>query len=499
MSDEETTRLSFIIVGASISGLASAIALKTAGHSVLVLERDSQLGGVGPVPNRSACAQIPPNGCKILLDWGLAKEIETHSAPLAGFALYKYAAEGQIPGPDHMGNNMWDLELLEEARGGYLQFSHRELTQFLYNVATKDTEFAPPVSFRFEAEVVEIDCNACSVTLRSGEAHAADAIIGADGVNGVVRRTLLQEEGECTDTEANTGMAVYSAIVENSVAVENGLNLFVDYPGSTIWAGSNRGLKTFPVGAHNDIWILFYTPDSSQEGNWMEEAQKKITDVLGPCDSMLQKLVALAGPATCIQMKEHHALESWVSASGRVLVLGDAAHPLPPGAVHSYSVALEDGAFIGKIFTHTRNSNRVPEFLRAFQEHRESRCSRIRQMEQEYISAITLPDGEMQVERDIGIRARQAAGQNVLEGDMQQMMEDFRMVFGYEATDDADEWWMTWGRYRDDSATSAVVDGSKYSTVFTTTSTQEEQDYPPPSDKYEQLAGKLEGHVQMYS
>lgn len=76
-----------------------------------------------------------------------------------------------------------------------------------------------------------------------------------------------------------------------------------------------------------------------------------------------------------------------MSESGRVLALGNAAHPFPvgastplrlcsslvdgkPGSVHSYSIALEDGLFIGKIFSHTQDRDRVPEFLSAFQEHR---------------------------------------------------------------------------------------------------------------------------------
>lgn len=96
----------------------------------------------------------------------------------------------------------------------------------------------------------------------------------------------------------------------------------------------------------------------------------------------------LSGPATCVQIKNHYELDSWVSDSGKVVVLGEAAHPFPVCnlasvclifalissekiiSLHTYSVAIEDGAFIGKIFSHTSDPGRIMEFLHAFQENR---------------------------------------------------------------------------------------------------------------------------------
>ncbi|KAF8186096.1 hypothetical protein K438DRAFT_1765430 [Mycena galopus ATCC 62051] len=468
---------------ASKDSLAAAFALKSAGHTVLVLEKELQLGGTGTVPN-SGCARMPPNGSKILLDWGLESEVKANSAHVTGFSAYKceprysypsaYAgpkldAEGQLSRPDRLGINRYDEEMLSEARGGYMQFRHRDLIGILHNLALTPSNplpngSSPSVSIIFGAEVVNVDCNACSVTLRSGEIYTADAIIGADGINGVVRQTLMKEEGKSTESDIPTGIAVYSATVPNILITEDDLGLFCDDLGCTIWVGPTRGLTTYGVGKENDISLSIYTPDNSQDGNWVEEAQKAITDILGPCDQ--QRVASVQWPRS--QVKQHCELESWVSKSGRVLVVGEAAHPFPPCSGQAYAAALEDATFIGKIFSHAQILDLVPEFLRAFQEHRqvqpstrpfsdlsvsrEPRLTRIRQMEHEYIYYITLPDGDIQAMRDASIRANYAAGKNALEGDLQQMQEDLRMMFGYEAADDADEWWITWGRYHDTSA-----------------------------------------------
>ncbi|KAJ7687859.1 hypothetical protein B0H17DRAFT_1069457 [Mycena rosella] len=454
MTTDSGPALNFIIVGASVAGLASAIALKASRHNVLVLEKEFQLGGTGPVS--SACARVPPNGSKILFDWGLEAQTRANSNIGAGFDCYKYDG-GMAPGRDFVGVNRWNPELMAEARGDFVQFRHKDLLRILYEEAIKPSKrlqshdkLPPRITVLFGEEVVSVDCDSSSVTMRSGEVHTGDAIIGADGVRGVVRRALLQEEDVDPEScDVPSGMALYGAVVPMALALKDpDLSAFYEYPQSTVGLGTGRGLITLVGGKDNDISVWVYTPDGEQDGSWTESADQKLVDILGPCDSQIKKLAALAGPATCVQIKEFHELESWVSESGRVLILGDAAHPFPAASLHTYSTTLEDAAFLGKIFSHTRNPERVPEFLYAFEEHRRDRCAQIREQDVAYMHVITVGDEQLEA----SMRANQAAGRNLMEGEeshLQQMLEDMRMVFGYDPADDADEWWMSWGRFRD--------------------------------------------------
>ncbi|KAF7371202.1 FAD-binding-3 domain-containing protein [Mycena sanguinolenta] len=482
--------LNFIIVGASVSGVATAIALKKSGHNVLVLEKDEQLGGAASGFN--ACARICPNGSKILLDWGLLEaETKAKAAPMPGFAFLKYNA-GYTEGsePDLLGENRWNEDLLFEARGGYIQFRHQDLMRILYDEAVRDSSC---VSVLFGAEVVNIDCDACEVTLSSGEVHTADAIIGADGPSGIVRRILLEEEGDSLESDVQTGMALYSTIIPKALVYENGLAPWFyefDDIGSALWVGPKRAAWIFPVGGENDLALTVYTPDSTQDSSWTEPAQMKLKDVMGECDIRLKRLAALAQDVTCVKIKNPHPLESWVSESGRVAVLGEAAHPFPPSGFHPYSIALEDAVFIGKIFSHTRDRDRVREFLAAFQEHREQRCSLIREADMSYVQA-SICEGEMHDQRDAGMRANHAAGRNAMEGDFQQMLEEVRIIFGYSASDDADEWWINWGRFKPTRLQNEDLDGTRLLPTFfssiTTVSTDEvvrpDVEYTMPHEK----------------
>ncbi|KAJ7502600.1 hypothetical protein B0H11DRAFT_2274728 [Mycena galericulata] len=456
--------LKFIILGASTAGLAAAIALKTAGHDVVVVEQESQLGGTDAVP--SGGVRLPPNGCKILFDWGLEDEIRAKAVVGAGFTVYKYDPKGKESRRDYIGSNFWDPELLSEARGLFLQMRHKDLLHILYDAALKDPFKAPhnghtsmpKVTVKFGAKVVSADFDVCSVTLASGEVYRGDVLIGADGATGIFRRQLREEQDDPGD-DTLKGLAVYSAVIPKAIAIadEELKALYTDTQKHmvTFWMGPNRGAQAFLAGKEEDVVFWVYTPDTPQDGAWTRPAERKITEVLGTCDPLITRLAALAGPATCLQIKNHSKLRSWVSASGKVLLLGEAAHPFPIISLHTYSIAIEDGAFIGKIFSHTRNPSRVREFLGAFEENRRPRCLHIDLAEKEYIDVMALPDGEMQAGRDASMRANAAAGRNVMDSGDQNpeqisaMWEGMRVVFGYDPADDADEWWITWGRLRD--------------------------------------------------
>ncbi|KAJ7451791.1 hypothetical protein B0H11DRAFT_2246219 [Mycena galericulata] len=424
--------LNFIIVGASVAGLASAIALKASGHNVTVLEQKMQLGGADSI--------------KRLADNG-----------------------GPGRSRDYIGLNRWDPELLSEARGEFLLFRCVDLLQMLYNEAIRKPvrsstltvleRESTPTTVLFGAKVIDIDFKSCSATLQSGQKYIGDVVIGADGESGIVRHSLMRGELALEALEDSTAdkrdAPINLAIIPKTLGVADAelAEFWENRNLGTVWMGSNRGAQTC-LGESEDIALWVYTPDNfHQDETLVQDAlASKLIHALGPCDPQIQKLAALAGKFACVQLKDHYELESWVSESGTVMVLGEAAHPFPAASLHTYSIALEDGAFLGKIFSHTRNRNRIPEFLHAFEDHRRHRCFQIRGFEKRYIDLITLPDGKMQANRDELMRANHAAGRNVMDGpesDLLQMLDDTRMVFAYEPTDDADEWWMSWGRLRD--------------------------------------------------
>ncbi|KAJ7687840.1 hypothetical protein B0H17DRAFT_1136011 [Mycena rosella] len=386
--------------------LASAIALKASGHNLLVLEKEPHLGGT--LLGLGGFARVPPNGCKIIFDWGLEIQTRANAAIGRGFAVYK--SREQMTG--------------ERRLIGILL--HQDLLHILDDEVMKPTEQAQAnlsvsrVTVLFGAEVVNIDFNGCSI-------HTSDAIIGADGVWGVVRRTLIQKENTDPRTcDVPTGMALYAAVVPGAFAVEHpDLVLFSQDPESTMErvpteVSEQEDSIVFPdlivtyLRRRSDI--LGGRPDSSQDATWAQEAQRKLTDVLGSCDSQFRKIAGLAGPSTRVQIQNYYKLDSWISENGRVLVLREAAHPFSTEpSSDRYSPIL------GSSYMRLNNIGR------------RSRCHRIREIEKQYIEVIMLGDGEMQKVQDSAMRANTASGRNVMDPspepkNLQQILDDTRMM-----------------------------------------------------------------------
>ena len=115
-------------------------------------------------------------------------------------------------------------------------------------------------------------------------------------------------------------------------------------------------------------------------------------------------------------------------------------------------MAIEDGAVLAKLFSHLLTEDQIPSFLNAFQDLRSPRVSRMFTTELRNIATMCLPPSPTQHLRDQSMRDKYKEGRNVLEGeggDIAEQWEEIKSVFGYDAQDVADDWWVKWGMLRE--------------------------------------------------
>jgi salicylate hydroxylase len=115
-------------------------------------------------------------------------------------------------------------------------------------------------------------------------------------------------------------------------------------------------------------------------------------------------------------------------------------------------MAIEDGAVLAKLFSHLLSEDQIPSFLRAFQDLRHERVDRMFGIEMRNIYTMCLPPGEIQEMRDQSLREKHREGKNVLQGeggDIAEQWEENKVMFGYDAEDEADDWWVKWGLLRE--------------------------------------------------
>ena len=113
-------------------------------------------------------------------------------------------------------------------------------------------------------------------------------------------------------------------------------------------------------------------------------------------------------------------------------------------------MAIEDGAVLAKLFSHLSDESQIESFLYAFQELRQERVCAVRAGEFASVFFMTAA-GAPAADRDASMRAKAARGQNVLEGEgsAEGVWEEYRVVFGYDCEDAADDWWVQWGMLRE--------------------------------------------------
>ncbi|GBE88413.1 hypothetical protein SCP_1302280 [Sparassis crispa] len=435
--------IDFLIVGGGLSGLACAIALTRAGHRVVVLEREDGMKNTGETG-----FHMPPNMSKVLFHWGLKDR-------LAGCGLFSHTMLlTKYDSGEFLGTQIWDDNVLKESRGDVMVLPHYKLHRVLYDAAV-----AGGATVRHGAIVAQVDGTKSEVMLASGEVLTADVIIGADGPRGTCRKAVMGTR----DHGVPIGISMYAATV-SAEHVSQDFNEAHDHIVFVAF-GSQRFVISYPIG-HGQFSLHYYSHDNATQGEYGDLPSSDLSNLMIDCEPRLAKIAQYAGPAVRIPIRDYTYSEGWVHKDGRLVVIGQAAHPFPPGSIQRGAMGIEDAAVLAKLFSHLRSKNEIASFLHAFQGLRRPRILHLRVGAMRNVLFSLLEDGEAQQARDQAMREKYKSGNPVLDNlkDSSEW-DELRATFGYDCEDEADSWWMKWGRLQAKSheryeMMSSTVDGT---------------------------------------
>ncbi|TFY51204.1 hypothetical protein EVG20_g11113, partial [Dentipellis fragilis] len=418
--------IDFVVIGGGVAGLACAVALRRVGHRVTVVEKETRIDGVRPraplpVPmftdtppspppqssqHHMGGTRMPPNMTKIFYHWGLGDKI------LAPGVISERVIMSRLESGRVLGSHRWDSEMLEEAGGEFIFLHHAKLRQIFYETAVERG-----ATIRLGANAVSVSEDGRSVTLSTGEVVHADVVIGADGAHGLCRELVDEDD----DAGRPSGLMMFGGIVPGAAMradprprapAGSGARASVHYYGvrytayavtQWVWFGDKHCALCFPIvsapaadragrgradgdGARQakgeDCALYLYSPDTGSSDDWGElvSAGDLASHATGS-EQRLQKLARLAHHTTRHQLREWPDLDDWVHESGRLVVVGEAAHPFPPGSIQGASMSLEDASVLGKLFSHLISHDQIESFLVAFQELRQERAKKNRIMD----------------------------------------------------------------------------------------------------------------------
>ena len=356
-----------LIAGAGIGGLAAAGCLLLAGHEVEVYEQAPELGEVGAGIQQSA------NATHVLRRLGVLEALEERAfrPPVTEFRLFD---SGEVL-------QALALAATHEERHGapYLQLHRADY----HAVLAARIESLKPGCVRLGATVTGFREDIGSVTLHlaGGERVAGDVLIGADGIKSAVRRQIAGE-----NRPRYTGDSAWRSIVP----VERLPAGFLEGK-SSIWVGPGKhAVVYFLRGGVLLNFVGAVELEERIEESWTQKRpwEELRADFEGWHPDIL-RIVDAADRESCFRwaLNVHPHLPRW--STGRVALLGDAAHPMLPYAAQGAAMAVEDAAVLARALD---EAGSVPGALVLYEAHRKPRARRVVEESRDNRRLFHLPD-----------------------------------------------------------------------------------------------------------
>jgi salicylate hydroxylase len=349
------TRLRVTIVGAGIGGLTAALALAGQGHDVLVVERRTGFGELG------AGIQLSPNASRVLIDLGLGGSLNRIGAE-PRCVIMRAMASGRELAAVPLGPGM-----RERYGAPYFVTARSDLHTALLDAVRGRGNIRLLVGRNLVSASSRSDSAEIVVETETGaqETLSGDLVVGADGLRSKTRSALgdarpLAYRGFV----ASRAVVPAEALPPGLAAAETGL-----------WLGRGRHVVHYGIGGGRHLNVVVIEPRTESRPGWSEPE---------PRDALLARF-AKAAPALRALLA---VPESWLAwslfdlpagqmASGRIALLGDAAHPVLPFLAQGGALAIEDAAELAARLGPETN---IPAALAAYSR---ARLARVRHVQAE--------------------------------------------------------------------------------------------------------------------
>ena len=310
-----TKKLKILIAGGGIGGITALLALRQRGIAAELFEQAEAFTQVG------AGIQLSANATRILRALGLGEA-------LARVAVYP---EGRDYRAWDDGDRLYYTPLGQRAEavfGAPYYHAHRaDLLDVLLGGLGNE-------GFRLNARIESFTQGADGVTIRlaNGSTATGDVLIGADGIHSTVRAQLFgREQPRYTGNVAWRGLVPAERVASLDLGRVTG-----------VWMGPNRSIVQYYVSAGRTFnWIGISRSAQPARESWLAEG--RIEDALAEYEGWhptIRTIIAATPKVLRQALYDREPLPDW--QVGRVVLLGDAAHPMMPFYAQGAAQSIED-------------------------------------------------------------------------------------------------------------------------------------------------------------
>ena len=332
-----------LVVGAGIAGTAAGLFLRRIGWRVTVLEarpaRERPLG---------SHLSMADNGRTVLRELGLLAAVDAAGTPTDRISFHDHRGR-------EIGSNNQVSTLISRDRLGEV------LREAARHAGVRIIEDGRVVGLRDDGP------DGVVATLADGSRHTGELLIGADGVHSHTRRSLFPEHPPARFTGVLDGGG--SAPRVDGIAPEPVLRL-------TFGVNAFFGYQALPTG--EVVWFQSMLSDDGDvvagpRADPMDRWRHRLVELHGADHPPIPAIIdASTGPVIRWPVHDLDPPARW--SRGRVCLVGDAAHAMPPHDGQSSSMALEDALVLARCLA---TAGDLDDAFASFQQLREARVETV--------------------------------------------------------------------------------------------------------------------------
>ncbi|MGY4752067.1 FAD-dependent monooxygenase [Pannonibacter sp. Q-1] len=325
-------RVEIAVIGAGLGGAAAAALLAGAGFSVHTFEQ-------APVFTRlGAGIHIGPNVMKIFRRIGIEKTLES----IGSHPDFWFSRDGNT------GDYLSRIPLGDYGRREY---GASYITIHRGDMHAVQIDALPQDRVHFGHKLIAIEERGSDVllTFENGRKIAAGLVVGADGINSMIREMLLGPE-----KPRFSGWVGHRALVNMDKLRASGLQFEACV--KWWWEASRHIMAYATKGDGSEYYYVTGVPVDGweHETSFVDSSREEMEAIFGGSHPVVQALIDATETVTKWPFWNRDPLNLW--SRGRLVMLGDACHPMRPHMAQGACMAIEDAAVLTRCLEETGTS-----------------------------------------------------------------------------------------------------------------------------------------------
>ena len=343
------------ILGAGLGGVTAALMLLDAGFKVKLYEQAPKFSRLG------AGIQLGPNVLKVMAKLGLDLAVEAMGSHPDSWISRNWNDGAEIA----------DIPLGEYARrtygAAYVTIHRGDFHRLI-------TESVPQGILEFRKHAVRLnqDESGVRIDFADGTHATAEIVIGADGVNSLARETLLG-----VDPPIYSGYVGHRAVFPTSRMRERGFDL---QPCVKWWSEDRHMMVYYLTHSQDEVYYVTGVPEPEWPAgiSSLPSSQDEMREAFAGYHPEVQALIDASTEITKWPLLERNPLPQW--SKGRIVLLGDACHPMKPHMAQGAAMAIEDAAMLARCLVEVGGTGDHQAAFSLYRTNRVERTSRVQQV-----------------------------------------------------------------------------------------------------------------------